>query len=51
MFCKTRFISSGDTVKGGAAAAASALRGAESSDCEEASESGLQLLHRFFEVS
>ena len=39
VFCKTRFISSDDTVKGG------------EDDCEEASESGLQLLHRLSEVS
>ena len=38
VFCKTRFISSDDTVKGG------------EDDCEEASESGLQLLHRLSEV-
>ena len=38
VFCKTRFISSDDTTKGG------------EDDCEEASESGLQLLHRLSEV-
>ena len=51
VFCNARFISCDDTFKGEAAAAASVLRDAESSDCEEASESGLQLLHRLFEVS
>ena len=51
VFCRTRFISSDDTVKDGAAVAASYPRDAESSDCEEASESGLQLMHRLFEVS
>ena len=38
VFCKTRFRSSDDTAKGG------------EDDCEEASESGLQLLYRLSEV-
>ena len=43
--CRTRFMSSDGTVRGGAAAAASVPRDAESSDCVSVSESGLQLLH------
>ena len=38
MFCKTRLVSSVDTTKGG------------EDDCEEASESGLQLSLRLSEV-
>ena len=38
VFCKTRLVSSVDTTKGG------------EDDCEEASESGLQLSHRLSEV-
>ena len=38
VFCKTRLVSSDDTTKGG------------EDDCEEASESGLQLSHRLSEV-
>ena len=38
VFCKTRLVSSDDTTKGG------------EDDCDEASESGLQLSHRLSEV-